>query len=294
MAGVNYDIKSLGIGSQTPDDGSNQRGRAGGAFRALRRSIVNYLPAILLISALIVFWELFNKIFDQPDYILPPLHDIIYTAFEHATSHFLPNAWVTLQEVLIGYFVAVICGLLIGVGISESVTLKRALLPLVISTQAIPILAIAPVLIIWFGFVMTPKVIIVVLISFFPIVITTVTGLQSVSKDMLYLLDSLSASRWQVLHRVKFPAALPYIFAGLKNAAVISVIGAFVGEYVGAIEGLAPVMILANSAFQTDVVFAAILYLSLMGILMYLTVALIERRMIRWHFIARGDNGQGS
>ena len=294
MAGVNYDIKSLGIGSQTPDDGSSQRGRAGGVFQSLRRSIVNYLPAIVLIGALIVFWELFNKIFDQPDYILPPLHDIIYTAFEQSTSQFLPNAWVTLQEVLIGYFVAVICGLLIGVGISESVTLKRALLPLVISTQAIPILAIAPVLIIWFGFVMTPKVIIVVLISFFPIVITTVTGLQSVSKDMLYLLDSLSASRWQVLHRVKFPAALPYIFAGLKNAAVISVIGAFVGEYVGAIEGLAPVMILANSAFKTDVVFAAILYLSLMGILMYLAIAIIERRMIRWHFIARGDNGQGS
>ena len=294
MAGVNYDIKSLGIGSETPNGGSNQRGRVGGVFQSLRRSIVNYLPAIVLIGALIVFWELFNKIFDQPDYILPPLHDIIYTAFEQSTSQFLPNAWVTLQEVLIGYAVAVICGLLIGVGISESVTLKRALLPLVISTQAIPILAIAPVLIIWFGFVMTPKVIIVVLISFFPIVITTVTGLQSVSKDMLYLLDSLSASRWQVLHRVKFPAALPYIFAGLKNAAVISVIGAFVGEYVGAIEGLAPVMILANSAFKTDVVFAAILYLSLMGILMYLTVALIERRMIRWHFIARGDNGQGS
>lgn len=261
--------------------------------RRLRSLIVDYLPAIILIAALIVFWELFNIIFDQPDYILPPLHDILYAAYIHAADQFLPNAWVTFQEVIIGYLVAVVSGLLIGVGISESVTLRRALLPLVISSQAIPILAIAPVLIIWFGFVMTPKIIIVVLISFFPIVITTVTGLQSVSRDMLYLLDSLSASRWQVLHRVKFPAALPYIFAGLKNSAVISVIGAFVGEYVGAIEGLAPVMILANSAFQTDVVFAAIFYLSFMGIFMYLAVTLIERRMIRWHFIARGGAGHG-
>lgn len=263
------------------------------ASRKLRSSIVDYLPAIILIAALIVFWEFFNVLFDQPDYILPPLHDILYAAYFHAADQFLPNAWVTFQEVIIGYLVAVVSGLLIGVGISESVTLRRALLPLVISSQAIPILAIAPVLIIWFGFVMTPKIIIVVLISFFPIVITTVTGLQSVSRDMLYLLDSLSASRWQVLHRVKFPAALPYIFAGLKNSAVISVIGAFVGEYVGAIEGLAPVMILANSAFQTDVVFAAIFYLSFMGIFMYLAVTLIERRMIRWHFIARGSAGQG-
>ena len=259
--------------------------------RKLRSSIVDYLPAIILIAVLIVFWEIFNIVFDQPDYILPPLHDILYAAYIHASDQFLPNAWVTFQEVIIGYLVAVVSGLLIGVGISESVTLRRALLPLVISSQAIPILAIAPVLIIWFGFVMTPKIIIVVLISFFPIVITTVTGLQSVSRDMLYLLDSLSATRWQVLHRVKFPAALPYIFAGLKNSAVISVIGAFVGEYVGAIEGLAPVMILANSAFQTDVVFAAIFYLSFMGIFMYLAVTLIERRMIRWHFIARGSAG---
>lgn len=259
----------------------------------LRWALVNYLPAIILIAALIVFWEIFNIVFDQPDYILPPLHDVLYAAYVHAPDQFLPNAWVTFQEVIIGYLVAVVSGLLIGVGISESVTLRRALLPLVISSQAIPILAIAPVLIIWFGFVMTPKIIIVVLISFFPIVITTVTGLQSVSRDMLYLLDSLSASRWQVLHRVKFPAALPYIFAGLKNSAVISVIGAFVGEYVGAIEGLAPVMILANSAFQTDVVFAAIFYLSFMGIFMYLAVTLIERRMIRWHFIARGRAGHG-
>ena len=276
-------------------DSSVSRNTFGVVSRAsskLGALIVIYLPAIVLITVLVVFWELFNIIFDQPDYILPPLHDIIYTAYIHAADQFLPNAWVTFQEVLIGYCVAVIFGLLIGVGISESATIKRALLPLVISSQAIPILAIAPVLIIWFGFVMTPKIIIVVLISFFPIVITTVTGLQSVSRDMLYLLDSLTASRWQVLFRVKFPAALPYIFAGLKNSAVISVIGAFVGEYVGAIEGLAPVMILANSAFQTDVVFAAILYLSLMGIFMYMTVTIIERRMIRWHFIARGDDRQ--
>ena len=274
-----------------PEIKQTSKGR--GSLRKLRSLIVDYIPAIILVAALVVFWELFNIIFDQPDYILPPLHDVLKAAYVHAADQFLPNAWVTFQEVIIGYLVAVVSGLLIGIGISESVTLRRALLPLVISSQAIPILAIAPVLIIWFGFVMTPKIIIVVLISFFPIVITTVTGLQSVSRDMLYLLDSLSASRWQVLHRVKFPAALPYIFAGLKNSAVISVIGAFVGEYVGAIEGLAPVMILANSAFQTDVVFAAILYLSFMGVFMYLAVTLLERRMIRWHFIARGSAGQG-
>ena len=289
MASVNQAIED---GSDLSESGRTP-GIIGRASSRLGSAIVVYLPAIILIAALVAFWELFNVIFDQPDYILPPLHDVIHTAYIHAADQFLPNAWVTFQEVVIGYCVAVICGLILGVGISESATIRRALLPLVISSQAIPILAIAPVLIIWFGFVMTPKIIIVVLISFFPIVITTVTGLQSVSRDMLYLLDSLTASRWQVLFRVKFPAALPYIFAGLKNSAVISVIGAFVGEYVGAIEGLAPVMILANSAFQTDVVFAAILYLSLMGIFMYVAIAIIERRMIRWHFIARGDARQG-
>ena len=289
MADIN---QATGAGRDLSESGGSS-GIISRTFSRLGAAIVVYLPAIILIAALVTFWELFNVIFDQPDYILPPLHDVLYTAYIHAADQFLPNAWVTFQEVLIGYCVAVIFGLLIGVGISESATIRRALLPLVISSQAIPILAIAPVLIIWFGFVMTPKIIIVVLISFFPIVITTVTGLQSVSRDMLYLLDSLTASRSQVLFRVKFPAALPYIFAGLKNSAVISVIGAFVGEYVGAIEGLAPVMILANSAFQTDVVFAAILYLSLMGIFMYMAITIIERRMIRWHFIARGEDRQG-
>ena len=111
----------------------DQRTEGRSAFRKLRSLVIDYLPAILLIVALIVFWELFNVIFDQPDYILPPLHDILYAAYIHASDQFLPNAWVTFQEVIIGYLVAVVSGLLIGVGISESATLRRASLPLVIS-----------------------------------------------------------------------------------------------------------------------------------------------------------------
>ena len=293
------------IGSTDPADASEQqpvvgeltdrersRNRRSNApsssyLRATRKLVKEYTPALILLGILVGFWEVFNKLFNQPDYILPPLHNIVATAYLQAGDKFVPAAWVTFQEVIVGYVLAVTLGILFATGITEFRTLRRALLPLIISTQAVPVLAIAPILIIWFGFGMTPKILIVILISFFPVVVTTVTGLESVPRDMLNLLDSFKATRWQILRRVRFPAALPYMFAGLKNAAVISVIGAFVGEYVGAVEGLGPVMVLANSGFQTDVVFAAIIYLSFMGIGMYIAIAAIERRVIRWHFVAR-------
>jgi len=255
-----------------------------------RRMVRDYFPAVVLVVGIMIFWENFNALFNQPDYILPPLSKVISTAVDQAGDKFLPASWVTFQEVLIGFVIAALLGIVLGAILTESRTIRRALFPIVISSQTVPILAIAPVLVIWFGFGMFPKIVIVVLITFFPVTIMTVTGLESIHRDMVNLLRSLSATRWQMFFRVRFPAALPFIFAGLKTSAVISVIGAFVGEYAGATEGLAPVMIIANSSFQTEVVFAAILYLSAMGVFMYGALLLIERRVIPWHYLTQ-DSG---
>lgn len=249
--------------------------------------IVVVLPVLVVVAALVAFWELFIIVTGQPDYILPPLHEILVVAVERAGTTFLPNAWVTLQEILLGFFFGATVGLILGTVIFFSLTMRRALLPIVIATQAIPVIAIAPVLVVWFGFGMTPKVIVAALISFFPVVVNTIAGLNAVDRDTVNLMHSMNASGRQIFTMVRIPAALPHVFTGLKNAAAISAIGAIVGEWVGAHEGLGPVMIAANAGFKTTVVFAAIFYLSAMAISLFLLVVLVERLVMPWHFLTR-------
>lgn len=252
-----------------------------------RQRIMAVLPAALTLLLIAAAWELFTVVTGEPEYVLPPISAILRTAVERSLTTLLPNAWVTLQEIVLGFAVGVTVGLLLGALIFFSITLRRALLPLVIATQAIPVLAIAPILVIWFGFGMTPKIIVAAIISFFPVAMNTIAGLGSVERESINLMRSLGASRWQVLFKLRLPAALPSIFTGVKNAAAISAIGAIVGEWVGSNQGLGPVMITANASFKTAVVFAAILYLSIMAIALFLLVILVERLVIPWHFLTR-------
>lgn len=245
------------------------------------------LPLLATIAVVVAFWELFIYLTGEPEYVLPPLHQILYTAIAKAPDRFLPAAWVTLQEMLLGFFWGVVAGLALGTLIFHSRVLRRALLPIVIGTQAIPVIAIAPILILWFGFDMLPKIIVTALIVFFPVAVNTIAGFNAVERDMINLMRSLGANGWQIFTRVRFPAALPFIFAGVKNAAAISAIGAIVGEWVGANEGLGPVMIAANAGFKTATVFAAILYLGVMAIGLFLLVGLAERWAMPWHFLTR-------
>ena len=247
----------------------------------------NAVPTVVALGLIVVVWELFIVVTGEPEYVLPPLHRIVETGIEHATDRFLPNAWVTLVEMLLGFGFGVTAGLVLGAAIFQSRLLRQALLPIVISTQAIPVIAIAPILILWFGFGMTPKVIVVALISFFPVCVNTISGLASVEMDAINLMRSFGASERQIFVKVRFPAALPFIFAGVKNAAAISAIGAIVGEWVGAHEGLGPVMIAANAGFKTAIVFAAIFYLAIMAISLFLLVGLVERIVMPWHFLTR-------
>ena len=161
------------------------------------------------------------------------------------------------------------------------------LLPFVIASQAVPVIAIAPILIIWFGFGMLPKVLVTGLLCFFSLVINSMAGYASVEREALDLMDSVGATRRQIFLKVQFPAALPNIFVGLKLAAAASAIGAIVGEWVGADKGLGPVIMSANSAFLTADIFAAIIYLALMAISLFLLVSLAERLVIPWYYLGR-------
>jgi putative hydroxymethylpyrimidine transport system permease protein len=245
------------------------------------------LPLLAVTAVMILVWELFIYLTGEPAYILPPLHQIIYAAIIQAPDRLLPAAWVTLQEMLLGFLWGVVTGLVLGAAIHHSKIVRQALLPIVIGTQSVPVIAIAPILILWFGFDMAPKIIMTAVITFFPVAVNTIAGFAAVDRDMINLMRSLGANDWQIFLRVRIPAALPFIFAGLKNAAAISAIGAIVGEWVGANEGLGPVMIAANAGFKTVTVFAAILYLAAMAIGLFLLVGLAERLVMPWHFLMR-------
>ena len=238
-------------------------------------------------GGVVAIWELFVVVTGMPDYILPPLSTIFATGINKAELTFLPNAWVTLQEVISGFTLGVATGFWLGTAIFFSNVLRRGLLPFVIASQAVPVIAIAPILIIWFGFGMLPKVLVTGLLCFFPLVINSMAGYASVEREALDLMDSLGATRRQIFLKVQFPAALPNIFVGLKLAAAASAIGAIVGEWVGADKGLGPVIMSANSAFLTADIFAAIIYLALMAISLFLLVSLAERLVIPWYYLGR-------
>jgi NitT/TauT family transport system permease protein len=262
------------------------------AASTLGRHARDLVWGVALFVLFFVGWEVIVHVTNQEEYILPAPSVIIETAWTRADDTLLPATYVTLIEILGGFALAFAIAMPLAILIAHSRVLARALNPLIVSSQTIPVIAIAPLFIIWFGFGAMPKIMIAALIAFFPIVINATAGLQSVDRDTINLMRSLSASPIATFVKVRFPASLPYLFTGLKQAAVICVIGAIVGEWVGATDGLGPVMLTANAAFQTPLVFAAILYLSVIGIALFLIVVGLERVVIRWHFITRAEHRQ--
>ena len=184
---------------------------------------------------------------------------------------------------------ALVCGVALATAIGMSRTLERAIYPFVIASQTIPIIVIAPMLLIWVGYGLAPKVIVVALISFFPIVVNMVDGLKSVDRDMVNLLRTLGAHRLQVFFKVQAPTSLPYLFSGMRVAIAVSVIGAVIGEWVGSSEGLGYLMIRSKPQFLTERVFAAITILSVMGVGLFASVGIVERFTIPWWRAAKNS-----
>ena len=256
--------------------------------RRLRRRLVStwkrarvYLPATLLILLALAAWQLYVSIAGVSDVILPtPVR--VASTLTSQWSTLEPQVIVTLREALTGFALGVSIGVGLAILITSSRILRLALYPLLIATQAIPVLAIAPLLITWFGYGDTSKVLVSALLTFFPVVVNTATGLDSLDPGVVALMRSFPARRIQIFWRGTLPNALPQIFSGLKIAAVLSVIGAVVGEWVGADAGLGYLIVRANASLSTDLVFAAIVLLALMGILFFGAVAVLESIALPW------------
>jgi ABC-type nitrate/sulfonate/bicarbonate transport system permease component len=197
--------------------------------------------------------------------------------------------WVTLQEILLGLLCAIVVGVTLGALIRSSRTVERALYPWLVISQLVPIPAIAPVFVIWFGFDLRPKILVVALVSFFPIVVNTVDGLRAVEPELISLMRTLGASRRKIFLSAQLPAAMPFIFSGLRIAAAFSVIGAVFGEWVGASVGLGYLILTLNNQTATADVFAVVVVLALIGIGLFALITLIERIALPWYHRPRVD-----
>jgi putative hydroxymethylpyrimidine transport system permease protein len=244
------------------------------------------LPA-LLILALIGAWQIAASSGVLADalrlesYLVPSPAEIAEALWQ-SRSLLAENAWVTLQEVLLGFACAVVAGLAFAVALHLSETLRLAFYPLLVASQTIPVLAIAPILVVWFGFGITPKLWIVALICFFPITVNTLDGLRSVDPEATKMMRTLDASRRQILWRVDAPTALPYFFSGAKVSVAVAVIAALLGEWAGADSGLGVLIRQDSAQLETARVFASVVVLSAMAIVLFALLALAERRIVTW------------
>lgn len=237
----------------------------------------------------LLLWEILVRVLNVQTWILPPV-SLIFAELFDKPDLFLRHAYVTVQEILIGFAVSVTFSCVMATAMFWSRLLERSVYPFLIASQTIPVFTLAPMLLIWIGTGIGPKIVVVVLFTFFPVTINLMTGFKSVDSDMVDMFRTLGASRRQMFTKLYVRSALPYFFAGLKVAAVVSVIGAVIGEWVSAASGLGWLIKTSTPKFQTELVFAAIFTLSVMAALMFISIALLQSRVLRNY---PGSNSQG-
>lgn len=247
-----------------------------------RSSGLGVVPAFLFGLGLLALWEAATVVFGADERIFPAPTDVA-AALASEPAELMRNAGVTAVEMLIGYVAGSATGAGLGTLLSYSRAVRSAVYPWLIVSQTIPVPAVAAILVIWFGFSLLPKVIVIGLIVFFPVAVATADGLGSADPEMVRLMRSFGAGRARIFREVRFPAALPHVFTGLKVAAAFSVVGAVFGEWVGARGGLGYLLLLENRAVNTDTVFAIIFLLSVLGVAFFGLVVLAERVAIPWH-----------
>lgn len=257
-------------------------------WRILYRTHPEIVLSPALFVATIVGWELGVKALRVPSYVVPPPSEIGLALWRgldtglFARDGYWLHTGVTLGETLLGFVLGSAVGLVLGMIISQIRLLEVTLRPYIIAFQSLPKVAVAPVIVLWFGFGMTSKVVIVCLLTFFPLLVTSMAGFKAVDPERIDMLRSLAASPWQIFWKIKLPSALPFIFAGLDMASVFSVVGAIVGEFVGSQRGLGMQILAMNSAMDVAGTFSVFVILSAMGVGMYLTLQRVKRAVLFW------------
>lgn len=241
------------------------------------------LAPFLTLVLFLVLWEVFVRAANiHPIVMPPPSVAFKYIAFN--IPLLLDHAYTTMNEIILGFLLSVVVGLTLAIAMTHFSLLNRALYPLIVLSQVLPKVAFAPLLLLWLGYGILPKVVIAFTIAFFPIVINSLGGFTSVDPEMLDLFRVIQANRWQTFLKLRFKNALPQIFDGLKIAITLAVIGAVVAEFIGGDSGLGYLIIVSNSTLDTPLMFASLIILSLAGIILFGIIILIERLSIPWSF----------
>jgi len=246
-----------------------------------------WLPPLLLVVALIGTWQLaaasgfLADVLNLEDFLVPAPSEIADVLWQDR-GLILDNAGTTLVEILAGFALALVCGLAVAVAFRGSDLVRRAGYPLVVASQTIPVIVIAPILVVWFGYGIWPKLLIIALVCFFPIAVNTLDGLRSTDQETVRMMRSLDASRIGIFRRVEVPTALPATFTGARIAAAVAVIGAVFGEWAGSDKGLGHLILQDNAQLMTARMFASVLVLSLIAIAIYALIGLLERAVVRW------------
>lgn len=236
---------------------------------------------VLLMFFILAMWEVLVRLIGIPTFVLPTPTKIVVTIFTDSAMIFR-HLQVTLFEIACGYLLAAVMAFAVSLATVYSIAFRRGALPLIVAAQTIPVIAIAPILVIWFGYNAVPRIIITALVAFFPMTISFVTGLQSVTPDFIAFFRSLNASEIQIFLKLRLPAGLASIFAGLKVATTLAVVGATISEWVGASEGIGYLMAQDTAQINTTRVFASLVVLGTCGMLFFAVVGLLERIAMPW------------
>ncbi|HEX5146973.1 MAG TPA: ABC transporter permease [Conexibacter sp.] len=254
---------------------------SGAAARPRTLAVLGWLPALLIVLALLGAWELYADLGPVDPLLLPPPHEVARSLADDR-GLLWSDLRVTAGEVLLGILVAGAAGFACAIALHLSLTLRRAAYPLLVASQTVPIPIVASLLVVWLGFGIAPKLVIIGLVSFFPIVVTTLDALARVDPELPKLLHTLDASRWRILRHVELPAALPGLFSGAKVAVVVAVIGAVFAEQAGSSSGLGHLVQQAIPQLLTARAYAAVIILSAFAILLFALLTLAERLLVPW------------
>jgi len=254
------------------------------AVLAVARRILAPLVIVLALLGLwelAARWELLSDALGIEPFLVPAPSEVAEALWSDR-SLLAENAWVTVREILAGLALAVALGVGFALALHRFEPLRRAVYPLLVASQTIPVIAIAPILVVWLGYGIGPKLAIIALVCFFPVTVNMLDGLRSVDRDQVRMMRTLDASRSQILRRIEVPAALPFLLSGVKIAAVISVIGAVFGEWAGADSGLGHLILISQGQLQTARVFAAVAVLSAIALILFASLVVVERRYAWW------------
>jgi NitT/TauT family transport system permease protein len=245
--------------------------------RALQRQV----PSLLLFAALLVIWQAVPSVFGIREYLLPGPVAVVRAALSFSIP-WHTHLWVTTLEILGGFVLAGVAGVALGVAIAWSPTIARALVPFLVFVNTLPKVAVAPLFLLWLGYGIVPNILIAALIGFFPVVINTAVGLTQVDEELLDLGRVFGAPTWKVFLKIRLPNALPYVLSALKITATAAVVGAVVGEFVASQAGLGMVIVNAQTNLNTPVAFAALVWISIVGLVLYGAVGLVARWWAPW------------